>query len=96
MISDEKSLVSNSFECLQTIRGETVKAVLEIPTRTLENELTNDWLIIFESGYSLRVHYNMSYWINNKKITKNLIETETERRKSLVENLQEVEQLLEV
>jgi len=95
MISDEKSLTSNSFECLQTIRGEVVKVVLAIPSTTSDDQRTSDWLIVFESGYSLQVHYNMSYWINSKKTTAELIQSETERRKNLIENLQEAQELLE-
>jgi len=82
----EANLCSNKFENLQAIRGETVKGVLY---------LKENWLIVFESGYSLEVHAtNAAFWINTPAKTKELIQAEVDRRKTLIENLEEVKKLL--
>lgn len=85
MLSNE-NLCANLFENLQAIRGETVKGVLYVG---------ENWLIIFESGYSLEVHAtNASFWINDSAKTKELIQAEANRRKTLIVNLEEVKKLL--
>ena len=90
MLSD-KNLTANVFENLQAIRGETVKGVLMAPS-THEG---SDWLIVFESGYSLGVHTaTCAFWINSKDKTKELISDELSRRQALMENLEEVKKLL--
>jgi len=84
MLSEE-NLCANKFANLQAIRGETVKGVL-----CLEN-----YLVVFESGYSLEIHpSNTSFWINGPAKTNNLIQTEVDRRASLIANLEEVKKLL--
>jgi len=89
MLSDE-NLTSNVFENLQAIRGETVKGVLRIPGLPSMN-----WLIVFESGYSLEVHEETNaFWINGKTKTQDLIRDEMSRRKTFIENLEEVKKLL--
>ena len=85
MLSRE-NLCSNKFENLQAIHGETVKGVLY---------LKENWLIVFESGYSLEVHTtNVAFWINDPAKTKELIQAEIDHRKTLIENLEEVKKLL--
>jgi len=90
MLSD-KNMTSNVFENLQAIRGETVKGVLKLPS----SHEGSDWLIVFESGYSLGVHEETcAFWINSKDQTKELISNEVSRRQDLMENLEEVKKLL--
>jgi len=87
---NDNNFCSNVFENLQAIRGETVKGVLMIPGKPGSN-----WLIIFESGYSLEVHTETCvFWINNKEKTKCLISEEASRRSALLENLEEVKKIL--
>ena len=91
MLSDA-NLTSNVLENLQAISSETVKGVLVIPAESHEG---SEWLIVFESGYSLSIHTtNCAFWINGKNHTKELISTEASRRLAFIKNLEEVKKLL--
>ena len=87
---NDKNLTSNVFENMQAIKGETIKGVIAI-----QGTDSDDWLIVFETGYSLQIHPKIgAFWINNKAKTKQLISSEVSRRSALIENLEEVQKLL--
>jgi len=61
--------VANTTNALRALRGERVAFILF----GYEGSLTHYNLIVFESGCSLALASNGSYWINNKEVTKRLI-----------------------
>jgi hypothetical protein len=64
MLQDNTAYTSNSFETLTHLKGEQIKGVLR--NRVVDH---SGILIIFESGFSLQLSSNGSYWIESKKDT---------------------------
>jgi len=89
---DDGKLTSNVWENFQAIKGERVKGVIQVDADTEGR----DWLIVFESGYSLQIHsLTGAFWINSKEKTKRRITKERIEREDLIKNLQIVSELLE-
>jgi len=77
------------MDTLRNTAGELIHAVIRVESRAV-NESWNK-LFVFESRYSLEIANNGSYWINSPDETKSLIRKELNRRKKLVESVEEVE-----
>ena len=85
---------SNSYETLMGVEGETVHKFV-----TVRNSLDagrRDWLFVFQSGWSLQIADNMSFWVNRPDRTKELLKAEYTRRQTFIESLEQVESALEL
>lgn len=84
MIKDHKSLISNCFEgSIQPLIGETIKGCYYYNDGRYEHKV-----IIFESGYSLQLLSNGSYWIDNKDDTTRIVKENFHNLKEIKKNLQ--------
>ena len=100
MLEDKKYYRNNSFSTIETIAGETIKAVLSIGNLHSQEGLTikhsdeDSWLFVFNSGYSLQIFKERTFVINNIETTKALIADELDKHKGLVTSLHSVLSLL--
>jgi hypothetical protein len=79
---------SNSFETLTHLKGEQIKGVVRRRTANGQGHL-----IVFESGYSLHISSNGSYWIEGKKDTEAILRSIKSQLQSAVHELETVAEI---
>ena len=70
MLENGTAYTSNSFKTLTHLKGEQIRGVVR--RRSADR---SGVLMIFESGFSLHLSSNGSYWIEGKKDTESILKS---------------------
>ena len=92
MLGDKEMWTANSLKTLIGLSGEVVHSFVAVVNKMDASH--RDWLLVFESGWSLQVTFNRAFWVNNPEKTRRELEAELARRRRFVEGVEHVEKAL--